>query len=89
MAGFKSKKPRTGFSRPTASGGEVVDRQWRDVYPEDLQEGDLVAGMGVITFLIPATNCSDEIYVEAGLPESKDYFLPNDVKVKAFVRKDV
>lgn len=86
MGNFKSKKPRTGFNRPQASGGPV-DRCWKEVYPGDLVKDDILAGMGLVVYVTPHEDCRDQIMVEAGSPESKDYFLPKDVKVKAFVRK--
>jgi hypothetical protein len=87
MAGFKNKKPRTGFNRPQATAGVVVDREWRNVYPEELKVGDIVANLGVVTDILPFPDCSGEIFVAAGLPESKDYWLAQDKTVKAFVRK--
>lgn len=88
MPGFKNKKPRTGFSRPQATAGVVVDREWRDTIPEDLREGDIVAGLGVVTETSAQVDCQDQVWIMAGLPESKEYFLDNDIQVKAFVRKD-
>lgn len=85
MGKFKNKKPRTGFSRPQAVAGEVVDREWKDVYPQFLQVGDIVAGKGVIVY--HSLTCRNEVYVEAGIPDSKEYHLPAKEKVKAFVKK--
>jgi hypothetical protein len=88
MAGFKNKAPRTGFNRPTATAGVVVDRVWKDVYPEALAVGDIVAGLGAVTDIIATADCRNQVWLEAGLPTAKEYFLDNDVLVKAFVRKD-
>lgn len=87
MAGFKSKKPRTGFNRPQASAGVVVDRVWKDVVPTELVVDDLVAGLGVVVDIEPIPNCQDEVWILAGVPTSKEFFLPSAGKVKAFVRK--
>jgi hypothetical protein len=83
MGNFKSKKPRTGFNRPLATGGQV-DRSWQDVYPEHITVDDILAGIGIIISIVWA---EDNTSVLAGIPDSKEYYLPNDIKVKAFTRK--
>ena len=88
MPGFKNKKPKTGFSRPQASAGIVVDREWRDVYPQDVVEGDIIAGFGVVRWTTGHADCRNQVYLEAGFPDAKEYFLDNNILVKAFVRKD-
>lgn len=85
MAGFKSKKPRTGYTAPEAKMSQNVDREWKDVYPDELVVGDLLAGKGLITD--KHITCRDEILITAGVPNGTEYDLPKDVKVKAFIRK--
>jgi hypothetical protein len=85
MAGFKSKKPRTGFSRPTTNAGQV-DREWKEVYPSELASGDILAGRGIVISV--NSNVRPFIAVEAGYPESEVYNLDELEYVKAFVRKD-
>lgn len=86
MSRFKSKKPRTGFDRPTASAG-TVDRFWSDVYPDQLTSGDIVPGLGVIVTVRGAIAGSTYQVVEAGSPESTLHYLPKNIQVKAFIRK--
>lgn len=88
MAGFKNKPPKTGFNRPQATAGEVVDREWRDVLPESLCIGDIVAGCGVVVETSGMADCRDQVWIMAGMPDCKDYFIDKDLLVKAFVRKD-
>lgn len=85
MGRFKSKKPRTGYVVPVSIMSQDIDREWKDVYPQFLQVGDIVAGKGVITY--HSLTCRNEVYIEAGIPESKEYILPADDTVKAFVKK--
>lgn len=85
MSGFKAKKPRLGYTAPSSIITQNVDREWRDVYPESLQVGDLVAEKGMIIY--HSLTCRNEVYIEAGVPESKEFYLDKDTKVKAFVRK--
>lgn len=88
MAGFKSKKPRTGFNRPSAVAGQTVDRVWKKVLPTELAIQDTVAGLGVVTDIIAEVDCSGQVWLEAGIPVSKEYFVDASTYVKAFVRKD-
>jgi hypothetical protein len=85
MGQFKTKKARTGYTPPTSVISQDIDRHWQDVYPEFLREGDLLAGKGVIVY--HSLTCRDEVYVEAGIPDSKEYLLDKNIKVKAFVKK--
>jgi hypothetical protein len=88
MAGFKNKKAKTGFNRPQATAGVVVDRVWKDVHPETLQVGDIVAGYGLVVEASGMPDCQDQVWILAGVPEAEDYFIDKDMLVKAFVRKD-
>lgn len=83
MAGFRNKKPKLGFDRPKAVGGQEVLRAWSTVKMSEIQVGDIIAGMGLVRTVQPT--CRDEIYVEAG--ENTELFLPPDDEVLAFVKK--
>jgi hypothetical protein len=85
MAGFKSKKARTGYVTPESKMSQDVDREWKDVYPDELAVGDILAGKGLIT--MKDITCQDDIFIMAGVPDSNTYDLPKNVKVKAFIRK--
>lgn len=84
MGQFKSKKSRKGFGRPTATAGQAVDREWRNIKVQDLQKDDLLAGKGLVSSVFHS--CDDMWYVAAG--ESNEGFYPRDTEVLAFVRKD-
>jgi hypothetical protein len=60
---------------------------WKDVYPEALQIGDILAGCGVVVEAAGMPDCRDQVWISAGSPEAKDYFIDKDLLVKAFVRK--
>lgn len=85
MGKLKNKAPRTGYTAPTSIMSQDVDREWKDVYPDTLEPGDIVAGMGAVLSAIP--DCRNDVCIEAGQPESKEYFIDKTVKVKAFVKK--
>ena len=86
MAGFKNKKTIPQFIRP-ATSADTVDRVWKDVFPTELSIGDIIPGIGVLVDIIAKSDCSGQVWLEAGIPESKDYFLDSAVLVKAFVKK--
>jgi len=88
MAGFKAKKAKLpNGARPSVDFDRThADREWKDVKAHQLDIDDIVAGMGVVLFV--GTTCRDEIVIEAGKPDSKDYFLDRDQVVKAFVKKE-
>jgi hypothetical protein len=85
MAGFKSKKPKTGFNRPQATAGQAVSREWKDVPANSLEPGDIIAGLGIVTEV--ASIIRPFVHVTAGHPEKKTHKLQNTSLVKAFVRK--
>ena len=88
-AGFKSRpaKGRVDLSRPVADLNVTgITRQWRDIQAQDVQEGDTVAGMGVVLTVLPT--CRGEVFIEAGIPESKTHMLEETTVVKAFVKKE-
>lgn len=87
MGKFKSKAPRTGYTAPSSVMTQDVDREWKDVYPDTLQKDDIVAGLGKVTEIENYLTCRNEVVISAGIPESKEYFLEADSKVKAFVKK--
>jgi len=87
MAGFKSRRTRPDGSRPSVDWDRThSDREWRDIEAQYLDKDDIVAGMGVILYV--GETCRDEVAIEAGKPESKDYFLGKTEIVKAFVKKE-
>lgn len=88
-AGFKSRpaKGRVDLSRPVADLNVTgITRQWRDIQVQDVQEGDTIAGMGVVLTVL--STCRGEVFVEAGIPESKTHKLEETTVVKAFVKKE-
>jgi hypothetical protein len=84
MGRFINKPPRTGFSRP-ATNLEKVERHWKDVPVQELDLGDIVAGMGIVKTISPT--CNNTIYVEAG--EGNTGFFEYDMTFLAFVKKEV
>lgn len=87
-AGFKSRsaKGRVDLSRPVVDLNRTgILREWRDVQVQDLQEGDTVAGMGVVVSVLPT--CRGEVFLEVGIPESKTHYIEETTVVKAFVKK--
>lgn len=88
-AGFKSRsaKGRVDLSRPVVDlNRTIVDREWRDIQVQDVEEGDTVAGMGVVLSVLPT--CRGTVFVEAGIPESKIHTLEETTVVKVFVKKE-
>jgi hypothetical protein len=86
-AGFKNKKVKPDLSRPSVDLDRTgITREWRDVEVQDLLEGDIVAGMGVVVWLQPT--CDGEMVIEAGLPETVTYYITSPAKVLAFVKKE-
>jgi hypothetical protein len=88
-AGFKSKptKGRT-FSRPVADLDLTgVTREWRMVKVQDLQEDDIVSGMGLVQAVAFMFD-TNEIMLTVGYPDVKAKFLGRDELVFAFVEKE-
>lgn len=85
--GFKNKKVRPDLSRPVADLNVTgVTREWRHVKVQNLQEDDIVSGMGKVRMSVLET-CDGQITVCAGYPEDKFYFIDIDTDVFAFVEK--
>lgn len=86
MAGFKNKAVRPDLSRPVADLDRTgITREWRDVEAQDLAEGDIVAGFGVVVSTQPT--CRDEVALEVGKPNANMLWLNKTDIVKAFVKK--
>lgn len=84
MGNFKTKKPNTGFTRPVANGSQNINREWKTIPAKDVQEGDIIAGMGIVKMTFEA--CDSTQYIEAG--ETTEIFLDLDTEVFAFVKKE-
>lgn len=84
---FKNKSVRPDLSRPvtTLTG---VTREWRHVKVQDLQEDDIVSGMGKVRSAVLST-CNGQITVCAGYPDDAYYFIDEDTEVFAFVEKEI
>lgn len=68
------------FSRPSVD----LDRHtkvWRDIYPEDLDDGDLVVDCGTVEEVIPGENYVRVLFINGRV---KDFGL-ND-QIRAFTR---
>lgn len=83
MAQFKNRKPKTGYSRPQATAGQEVTRHWQNTKVRDLQENDIIAGMGVVKTIFES--CDGTWYIEAG--EATEDFFEADLGLLAFVKK--
>lgn len=84
MGKFKTKAPKTGYIRPISAMTETPGREWRRVAVQDVQVGDIIAGMGVVKTIFQTCR-SDEYYLEAG--ESVEGSFDATKEVFAFVRK--
>lgn len=85
MGKLVNRKAKVDLSRPSVDL-TPTKRVWKDIQAQYLLEGDIVSGMGVV--LVSTITCQGQVYIEAGLPESKEYFLKKQDFVKAFVKKD-
>ncbi len=83
MGNFKSKKPRLGYSAPTAVMNTDHGKEWRNAIPAELSVGDILAGKGMIKSIFES--CDGTWYIEAG--DSVEDFYAAHVEMKAFTRK--
>ena len=83
MGNFKSKKPRLGYTAPSALMNTEHNKEWRDCLPSELSQGDILAGHGVIKTIFES--CDGMWYIEAG--DSTEDFFADHLSLKAFTRK--
>lgn len=83
MGSFKSKKPRLGYTAPTAVVNTAHNKEWRDAIPSELSVGDIVADLGAISAIFES--CDGMWYIQAG--DSTEDFFAAHVELKAFTRK--
>jgi hypothetical protein len=87
MGKLKNKVVKPTLNRPSIDLDRTHSpRVWKDVEAQTLDIGDTVAGMGLILYV--GNTCRDEVSIEAGIPDAKDYFLNKTDIVKAFVKKE-
>jgi hypothetical protein len=87
-AGFRNKRVKPNLSRPVVDLDRTgVTREWRTVEVQDLEEDDIVSGMGRLVMGIQPT-CNGQVAICAGYPDDKFYFMHENEKVLAFVKKE-
>jgi hypothetical protein len=85
MAGFKTKNPRLGWTQSSTNLNSEHGKVWRNVRADELEAGDIVANYGAVIYT--QVTCRDEINLELGYPETKEYTFPKDTIFFAFVKK--
>lgn len=83
MGKFKSKKPKLGYSAPTAIMNTEHNKEWRQALPSELSVGDILAGLGIVKGVFES--CDGTWYIEAG--DSTEDFFAAHIELKAFTRK--
>jgi hypothetical protein len=83
MGHFKSKKAVPSFNKPSTNLNTEHNKEWRSALPNELSEGDILAGSGVIKAIFES--CDGTWYIEAG--DSTEDFFSNNVALYAFTRK--
>jgi len=88
MAGFKNKRVKPNLRRPSVDLDRTgILREWKSVKVQDLEEDDIVAGMGRVLMGVLPT-CDGQMAIHAGDPDDKFYFMDENDEVLAFVKKE-
>ncbi len=85
MGRLKNKKTIPVFTKPSISLDAKHGRVWKHIRADELKAGDLVANLG--TVLYTQETCRNEVMVEAGYPQSRQFWFPADEVLFAFVKE--
>ena len=85
MGRLKNKKTLPVFNKPSTELNSNHGRVWKNVPVQDLQEGDIVAGKGVV--LSVASTENEQIALETGYPEPKREVFDLWTTFHAFVKE--
>jgi hypothetical protein len=85
MGNLKNKKTIPTFTKPSTSLNSEHGRKWKNIRADQVQEGDLVANLGSVIYT--QETCRDEVMIEAGYPQSREYWFSADEILFAFVQE--
>lgn len=86
MGRLKNKKTLPVFNKPSATLNTEHGKAWQHVRADRLQVGDIVANVGAIIYT--QVTCRDEILIEAGYPQSREFWYAADEILYAFTKKE-
>lgn len=85
MGRLKNKKTLPVFKKPSTELNSNHGRVWKNVRADQLEVDDIVANLGVVIYTQPT--CRDEVMIEAGYPQSREFYFPADEILFAFVKE--
>jgi hypothetical protein len=85
MGRLKNKKTLPVFKKPSATLSSEHGKAWQNVRADQLEVGDIVANLGAVIYT--QVTCRDEILIEAGYPQSREFWYRSDELVYAFTKK--
>jgi hypothetical protein len=87
MGKLKNKKVMPTLNRPSIDLDRTTSpREWKHVRADEVTEGDLVANLGSVIYT--QATCRGEVMIEAGVPQFREYFFPEEEMLYAFVKKE-